>query len=75
MASGHAGDAMGRGEAVIVAGIGCRKGATAAQIEAAIVAALERAGARRRGRSLAPAAGKRERAGDRGGGFGARRCR
>jgi cobalt-precorrin 5A hydrolase len=35
---------MGLGEAVIVAGIGCRKGATQAQIEAAINAALERAG-------------------------------
>lgn len=35
---------MGVGEAVIVAGIGCRKGASAAQIDAAIEAALERAG-------------------------------
>jgi cobalt-precorrin 5A hydrolase len=35
---------MGVGEAVIVAGIGYRKGATQAQIEAAINAALERAG-------------------------------
>jgi len=35
---------MGLGEAVIVAGIGCRKGASAAQIDAAIEAALERAG-------------------------------
>ncbi len=35
---------MGMGEAVIVAGIGCRKGADAAAIEAAIAAALERAG-------------------------------
>jgi cobalt-precorrin 5A hydrolase len=35
---------MGVGEAVIVAGIGCRKGATEAQIEAALTAALERAG-------------------------------
>ena len=35
---------MGVGEAVIVAGIGCRQGATAAQIEAAMNAALERAG-------------------------------
>jgi cobalt-precorrin 5A hydrolase len=32
------------GEAVIVAGIGCRKGASAAEIEKAINAALERAG-------------------------------
>jgi cobalt-precorrin 5A hydrolase len=44
MALGHAGDAMGVGEAVIVAGIGCRKGASAAQIDAAIETALERAG-------------------------------
>jgi cobalt-precorrin 5A hydrolase len=35
---------MGVGEAVIVAGIGCRKGASAAEIEAVIAAALERAG-------------------------------
>ena len=35
---------MGLGEAVIVAGIGCRKGATQAQIEVALNAALERAG-------------------------------
>jgi cobalt-precorrin 5A hydrolase len=35
---------MDLGEAVIAAGIGCRKGAAAAEIEAAIVAALERAG-------------------------------
>lgn len=35
---------MGLGEAVIVAGIGCRKGASAAEIEKAINAALERAG-------------------------------
>lgn len=35
---------MGVGETVIVAGIGCRKGATQAQVEAAIAAALERAG-------------------------------
>jgi len=44
MAPRHAGDAMGMGEAVIVAGIGCRKGVPAADIEAAIGAALERAG-------------------------------
>jgi len=44
MAVRHAGDAMGVGEAVIVAGIGCRKGASAAQIDAAIGTALERAG-------------------------------
>ena len=35
---------MGVGEAVIVAGIGCRKGASATEVEAAIAAALERAG-------------------------------
>ena len=35
---------MGVGEAVIVAGIGCRKGASAAEIDAAIDTALERAG-------------------------------
>ncbi len=44
MAPGVAGDAMGVGEAVIVAGIGCRKGASAAEIDAAIDTALERAG-------------------------------
>jgi cobalt-precorrin 5A hydrolase len=35
---------MGMGEAVIVAGIGCRKGASATDIGAAIHAALSRAG-------------------------------
>ena len=35
---------MGVGEAMIVAGVGCRKGAQAADIEAAIAAALARAG-------------------------------
>lgn len=35
---------MGMGEAVIVAGIGCRKGASAEDVEAAIGMALERAG-------------------------------
>jgi cobalt-precorrin 5A hydrolase len=40
----HAGDPMGVGEAVIVAGIGCRKGASSAEIEAAIEAALAQAG-------------------------------
>jgi cobalt-precorrin 5A hydrolase len=35
---------MGVGEAMIVAGIGCRKGTAAAEIEAAITAALDRAG-------------------------------
>jgi cobalt-precorrin 5A hydrolase len=37
-------DAMGVGEAVIVAGIGCRKGASPAEIEAVIAAALKQAG-------------------------------
>lgn len=44
MARRDAGHTMGLGEAVIVAGIGCRKGTTQAQVEAAINAALERAG-------------------------------
>ena len=44
VASGAAGHPMDVGEAMIVAGIGCRKGAAAAQIEAAIAAALARAG-------------------------------
>jgi cobalt-precorrin 5A hydrolase len=35
---------MGMGEAMIVAGVGCRKGAGAAEIEAAIAAALDRVG-------------------------------
>jgi cobalt-precorrin 5A hydrolase len=35
---------MGLDQAMIVAGIGCRKGAAAAEIEAAIAAALARAG-------------------------------
>jgi cobalt-precorrin 5A hydrolase len=35
---------MAMGEAVIVAGIGCRRGASAAAIEAVIAAALARAG-------------------------------
>jgi cobalt-precorrin 5A hydrolase len=35
---------MGVGEAMIVAGVGCRKGAQAADIEAAVAAALARAG-------------------------------
>jgi cobalt-precorrin 5A hydrolase len=35
---------MGLGEAMIVAGIGCRKGTAAVEIEAAIAAALDRAG-------------------------------
>ena len=44
MALSHAGDAMGLGEAMIVAGIGCRKGATPEEIGAALDTALERAG-------------------------------
>ena len=44
MATGYAGDAMGLGEAMIVAGIGCRKGASAEEIGAALDTALERAG-------------------------------
>ncbi len=43
MACGHAGHAVVVGEAVIVAGIGCRRGATQSDIEAAVTAALERA--------------------------------
>jgi cobalt-precorrin 5A hydrolase len=35
---------MGVGEAMIVAGVGCRKGARAADIEAAVATALARAG-------------------------------
>jgi cobalt-precorrin 5A hydrolase len=35
---------MGMGQAMIVAGVGCRKGASAAEIEAVIAAALVRAG-------------------------------
>jgi cobalt-precorrin 5A hydrolase len=44
LAAGHAGDPVDMGEAVIVAGIGCRKGASAAEIDAALATALERAG-------------------------------
>jgi cobalt-precorrin 5A hydrolase len=35
---------MGMGEAMIIAGVGCRRGTPAAQIEAVIAAALARAG-------------------------------
>ena len=42
MAPGHAGDAVDVGETVIVAGVGCRRGAAAHEIEAAIAAALAR---------------------------------
>jgi cobalt-precorrin 5A hydrolase len=44
MASGDAGDAMGLDQAMIVAGIGCKAGTSAREIEAAIGAALSRAG-------------------------------
>ena len=44
MAPSHAGDAMAVGEAMIVAGIGCRRGATPEEIGAALDTALERAG-------------------------------
>jgi cobalt-precorrin 5A hydrolase len=44
MARGDAGDAMGVGEAMIVAGIGYRKGASVEEIGAALDTALERAG-------------------------------
>src|SRR6202030_1364108 len=44
LAAGHAGDPMDMGQAMIVAGVGCRKGARAADIEAAIVAAFARVG-------------------------------
>ena len=37
-------DAMALGEAMIVAGIGCRRGASATEIEAAIAAAVAQAG-------------------------------
>jgi cobalt-precorrin 5A hydrolase len=50
---------MAMGEAVIVAGIGCRRGASAAAIEAVIAAALARAGLDNRALSLiATPAGK-----------------
>src|SRR5262245_55827953 len=44
MASGHAGDAMDLDQAMIVAGIGCKAGASMQEIEAAIGAALSQAG-------------------------------
>jgi cobalt-precorrin 5A hydrolase len=43
MARGDAGDAMGLDKTMIVAGVGCRRDAPAADIEAAIRAALARA--------------------------------
>jgi cobalt-precorrin 5A hydrolase len=64
MAERHAGDAMGVGEAVIVAGIGCRKGASPAEIEAVIAAALAQAGfAQDRLDAIAAPAGKSEESG------------
>src|SRR5271156_5981850 len=42
MALRHAGHAMDLGEAVIVAGVGCRKAISAAQVESAIETALLR---------------------------------
>ena len=47
MASCNAGDAMVLEQAVIIAGIGCRKGVSAAQVGEAIGAALARAGLQR----------------------------
>lgn len=44
MALGDAGHAMGLDQAMIVAGIGCRAGATAQEIDAAITAALSNGG-------------------------------
>ena len=44
MAPGHAGDAMALGETMMVAGVGCRRGTSAAEIKAVIEAALARAG-------------------------------
>ena len=43
LAPGHAGDAVDLDEAMIVAGIGCRAGASVRAIEAALAAALEQA--------------------------------
>jgi cobalt-precorrin 5A hydrolase len=52
---------MAMGEAMIVAGVGCRRGTSAAEIEAAIVAALTHAGfAIHRLDALATAAFKRD---------------
>src|SRR3972149_11381481 len=47
MALRHASDAMDLGQAMIVAGIGCRKGTSASEIDAVIEAALAGAGLRR----------------------------
>jgi cobalt-precorrin 5A hydrolase len=44
MAFGDAGDAMGLDQAMIVAGIGCKAGASVREIEAAIGVALSQAG-------------------------------
>ena len=64
LAAGDAGDAMGLGEAMIVAGIGCRKGATRRDRGGARHGA-ERAGVRDALELLATSARKRERGGDR----------
>ncbi len=47
LATGHAGDAVDVGEAVIVAGIGSRKGVSAAEVVAAVEAALKEHGLER----------------------------
>src|SRR5207244_12407457 len=44
LASCHAGYAMDLDQAMIVAGVGCRAGASAREVEAAIATALDRAG-------------------------------
>src|SRR4029077_7051247 len=44
LARKHAGDSMEMGQTMIVAGVGCRKGVLAADIKAAIVAALAETG-------------------------------
>ena len=81
LASGHAGDAMGLDQAMIVAGIGCRAGASARDIEAAhrrrAGAGPARSGRARPDRDVVRQGG---RARHRGGGLGARhkarrRCR
>ena len=64
MANGIAGDAVDLGEVMIIAGIGCRRGASAATITAAIEAALARTGhAMREIGVIATAATKRGEAG------------
>jgi len=59
VATGDARDAMDVGEAMIVAGVGCRRGTAGAQIEAAIAAALAQAGLGREAvRAIATSAAK-----------------